>query len=402
MSRFKLVLPLLAVLSLLPAAAGCAQRNDFNSQVQEIAAPYRFHVFEWELDALSDLARNVFNGGTPASDNADAIFTYFDNVDQIRSLQSAILTADARDLAPLAKKLDSLEEQNDGLSQGVVARLKVEIREALSEAGIENPFSLNVTFGFPPIEAVLENPINVLVISPRDRIENIKQVNLLPGMSRQEMESIEARVDSLGYSALVVPVGGMATYPSYVTNDGDLKFTITSIVHEWLHVYLAFTPLGFRYVLDQAGIRRDYDIATMNETVVDIVSNEIGATVYEKYVPGAAENSPAPEPASGFNFNRVMRETRTNVDAYLAAGEIERAEQYMEQQRQYLAGNGYNIRKLNQAYFAFYGTYADSPTSVSPIGADLKTLRGRSASLKDFLDTAASMTSLQALENSVK
>ncbi len=105
------------------------------------------------------------------------------------------------------------------------------------------------------------------------------------------------------------------------------------------------------------------------------------------------------EPA--FDFNKEMRETRKAVDNYLAQGEIEQAEQYMEQQRQYLAANGYYIRKLNQAYFAFYGTYADSPTSISPIGVELKTLRSQSVSLKEFLDDRSSMTSQQELNERI-
>jgi hypothetical protein len=74
----------------------------------------------------------------------------------------------------------------------------------------------------------------------------------------------------------------------------------------------------------------------------------------------------------------------------------------MEQKRQQLASMGYHIRKLNQAYFAFYGTYADSPTSISPIGLELKELKSQSASLKDFLDAVASMTSRQDLIDSLK
>jgi hypothetical protein len=71
----------------------------------------------------------------------------------------------------------------------------------------------------------------------------------------------------------------------------------------------------------------------------------------------------------------------------------------MQQTRQYLADNGYYIRKLNQAYFAFHGTYADSPTSISPIGAELEKLREQSASLKDFLNRAATITSRKHLQD---
>jgi hypothetical protein len=97
-----------------------------------------------------------------------------------------------------------------------------------------------------------------------------------------------------------------------------------------------------------------------------------------------------------------MREIRRAVDQYLARGEIEQAEEFMEQKRQYLASKGYYIRKLNQAYFAFYGTYADRPTSISPIGVELQELRRQSASLKDFLDTVAVMTSRQDLKAALK
>jgi hypothetical protein len=139
----------------------------------------------------------------------------------------------------------------------------------------------------------------------------------------------------------------------------------------------------------------------MNETLASMVSKELGSIVCAKYYPQYVNGS-AQTPQSGFDFNCEMRETRKTVEQYLAQGEIEQAEKFMELKRQYLVSMGYNIRKLNQAYFAFHGTYADSPTSISPIGLELKELRSQSASLKDFLDTVAAMTSRQALRDSVK
>jgi hypothetical protein len=131
-----------------------------------------------------------------------------------------------------------------------------------------------------------------------------------------------------------------------------------------------------------------------------MVGKEIGALVYEKYY--AADNvTPSTVPAAGFDFNSEMRVIRQTVDVYLARGEIDEAEKYMADRQQYLASKGYTIRKLNQAYFAFYGTYADSPTSIDPIGADLKLLRAQSPSLKDFLSRVASMTSRQDITNSL-
>jgi hypothetical protein len=218
------------------------------------------------------------------------------------------------------------------------------------------------------------------------------------------MENIETKVDELGVSSLVVALGGFGgTYPSFVTNEASLRFTVDAAVEEWLHQYLFFKPLGFRYVLDLIGLSRNYEIATMNETVAGMVSKEIGAIVAESYYPEHENNDSQPqETISGFDFNREMRGIRKAVDEYLAKGEIEQAEEFMEQKRQFLATKGYYIRKLNQAYFAFYGTYADRPTSISPIGLELKKLRSQSASLKEFLDTAAAMTSRKDLIESIE
>ena len=47
--------------------------------------------------------------------------------------------------------------------------------------------------------------------------------------------------------------------------------------------------------------------------------------------------------------------------------------------------HGYAIRVLNQAYFAFHGTYAESPASSSPIGAQVRRFRQHSESAGDFV-----------------
>jgi hypothetical protein len=74
----------------------------------------------------------------------------------------------------------------------------------------------------------------------------------------------------------------------------------------------------------------------------------------------------------------------------------------MQQKRDYLAANGYYIRKLNQAYFAFYGTYADSPAYENPIGTEIEQLRAKSLSLKGFLNTVSGMTGVNNLDSALK
>ena len=99
-----------------------------------------------------------------------------------------------------------------------------------------------------------------------------------------------------------------------------------------------------------------------------------------------------------FDFNAAMRNIRANVDAFLAAGQVENAESYMEESRQMLISHGYFIRKLNQAYFAFYGSYTYSETSVDPLGDQIRQLRKDSPSLQAYIQTASRLTSRQQLQ----
>jgi hypothetical protein len=99
-----------------------------------------------------------------------------------------------------------------------------------------------------------------------------------------------------------------------------------------------------------------------------------------------------------------MRETRVNVDDSLSEGKIEQAETYMELRRRFLWDNGYQIRKLNQAYFAFHGAYADQPGGAAgddPVGEAVRALRAHSESLADFLDRIAWMWSFDQLKSAV-
>ncbi len=410
MFRFRVGLFVILLLSLFSLAAGCSYGNDFNKKLQKITRPYGFDLVGWEFKTLAGEAGKLFIRQDKTNENATArVYRYFDNVTQIKQIEATINAVRAGkhsgDLTQLQQELDDLRKKNKSLVDEVSRTLEKQVRDTLSQQDIFNPVYEYTGFkvGFPPVNVYLANLPHLLVVSPRDRIESIKKITLLPEMTLEEIEKMEEEVDKLGVSSLVVNLGGMATFPSYVDYEADLRFTIDTIVHEWLHQYLAFTPLGFQYILDQTGIRPDYEIATMNETVVGIVSKEIGAIIYEKYFPQPATESEPPQlDEAAFDFNREMREIRKAVDDYLARGEIEAAEDFMKERRQYLAENGYYIRKLNQAYFAFHGTYADSPTSISPIGAELQKLRERSVSLKDFLDTVSVLSRREDLSKTMK
>ena len=72
---------------------------------------------------------------------------------------------------------------------------------------------------------------------------------------------------------------------------------------------------------------------------------------------------------------------------------MDEAEAYMEERRRLFVENGYPIRRLNQAYFAFHGTYAESAASSSPIAGQLHRFRELSPDLRTFVLRMADMSS---------
>jgi hypothetical protein len=259
----------------------------------------------------------------------------------------------------------------------VEAILEGQLRRVLKEEGI-NPF--------PPPLADFDTPPHILVISPRDRIELTKSIILRQVVDTGEMETLEAAVTALGYSGLVDDIGGLSTYPSFIMRGIGLDNTVENVAHEWLHLYFFFRPLGRAYA-------KSYEMTTINETAADIGGKELASRILPIY--GRELNLQPGEPSP---LDQRLREIRLQVDDLLAQGEVDRAETYMEEERQALAGEGYNIRKLNQAYFAFHGTYADVPGSTSPVGDELRLLRQQSSSLGDFLRQVSSITSYDELK----
>ena len=127
---------------------------------------------------------------------------------------------------------------------------------------------------------------------------------------------------------------------------------------------------------------------SINETVAEVVGRELGDQVYGYYYPDPP-STPPPARARDTEFNAEMRQIRLRVDEMLARGEIDEAEAFMERSRQDLAEKGFHIRKLNQAYFAFYGSYAEVPSAggrtAQEISNRVRSLRASSADLGDYL-----------------
>ncbi len=316
----------------------------------------------------------------------------------------------------LEQKIERIKERRRSLAAEVEETIEAEVTEVLASVGLTHAWG-----AFPPVDAVFSTSPHVLVLSPRDRIDPQRTVLLNPGLSNQSKEEIEdAILEAEDLAALVENTGGVAVYPSVVTDAFGLRHAVVTTSHEWLHHWFFFRPLGRNFWSGQ-------EMTVLNETAATIAGEEIGELVFLALTgPGIdrAGSSPLPSfngressgressgresggresggrdsvgrDSGGFDFDAEMRETRARVDELLAQGMIEEAEEYMEERRQLFVANGHLIRKINQAYFAFHGTYATSPASVSPIGDQMRRLRSQSKSLEDFLRTVAGFGSYQ-------
>ena len=303
--------------------------------------------------------------------------------------------------AGLREALDNLYAEQRQIGPIAESILQEQISATLSRLGL--------TEGGQPMPPVLfhMSPLPYdLIISPRNVIRQDAAISLDPTLPVDQQSSLESKVDkNLDVSSLVVPIGGIGTYPTMVERTTALDWLSSTIAHEWTHNYLSWHPLGLNYDTTP-------QLRTMNETTADIVGGEVGKAMLKKYYPELVAEFTTAEPVdyplapvkAAFDFNHEMHTTRVHADDLLAQGKISEAESYMEQRRLVFWQNGYAIRKLNQAYFAFYGAYADVPGGAAgqdPVGPAVRKLRASSSSLSVFLHTIAEMSSYTQLQAAV-
>jgi len=394
---------LLLALLLLLRGDGLSPHDFWRYQVDPFVGPYLFDWWGYEARTILQKLPSIGRvRGPTGEDMVPEVRGYFTLVAEIDRLNSAIQEARARgesadEIAPLEEERQAWEMERQGSEDLVENILRRQVGEILIEEGIAFDLPLLGSRVFPPVEFEFQGSPLLLVLSRRERIETLERISLVPTLRLAEVEELERRTDELGVSSLVVPTGGMGSYPPIIPETSPLPSVIGGVIHEWVHNYLYFYPMGQHYSDSQ-------EMITMNETVASLVEEELSLLLEKRYYPEIyaqrLEASREAEEGAGageFDFNAFMRGTRLKVDELLAAGKVEEAETYMEERRKELVERGHYIRKLNQAYFAFHGSYATAPTSVSPIGGEMKELRKRSPSLAHFLRTVAQMKSYQDL-----
>jgi len=381
--------------------------TDTREQIRAYTRAVEFDYITWTLEAvqlkLQQASLSTHHYMHPDA-QADWVRDFMALIAQIQIQESmlaqlhanparASVAAQIEETTAWLEELYSQRSQRAPLAESI---LQAQVSQQLAAQGF--------TSGGQPLPPLLYHSTPLpwaLIVSPRGQIAQEANLSLETELTLAEHMQIENAVaSSLDVSTLVVPVGGVGTYPTMVAQTSSLNWLAEVIAHEWLHNYLSWHPLGLNYSTSQ-------DLTTMNETAANLFGKEVGALLIREYYP---EYAPPPGPSRvstegnqppSFDFREEMHITRLRVDELLAAGNVEEAEAYMEARRLVFWENGYAIRKLNQAYFAFYGSYADSPTGPAgedPVGAAVRELRQHSGSLAEFIERMQDLTSFTELQ----
>ena len=370
----------------------------FDTPASAASLDHGYGLVAWEFENFADKWTHriwtVFPWTpTSESDRREALDRYVVLVDEIRAakaglnLVTTVATPDLNTVAAAQNEIDRLIGERDVIRPAVEEFLE----QIISEIVRSDEIDLVSSFVWPPVDFRIGDPPKLLVTSSRNEISRIEDVLIDPDISIEDMSLIENElVDAHDISAVILQTGGLASYPNVIPTT-HLKRLVDIAAHEWLHAHLAFYPLGQAYF--SGG-----DIRSMNETLADIFGREVGLRVYSEVTADQFVAPVRPETASKelrddeavgdpetFSFNRFMGETRSETDNLLAQGLIKEAEAYMESRRVELLDHGYQIRKINQAYFAFHGTYAESPSSTSPIARYLWDLRAQVETVGDLV-----------------
>ncbi len=391
-------------------------------QIRAFSRAYEFDYVTWTLGALvrklSQAALEV-DSYLPPVEQRQLVLDYLELKNQANQLENELtwLIADpeqsgdqARQVA-LQGELARLTAQREDLAPYVEQVLQHQLDSALME--------LDMSLGgqlVPPVLFRSEPNSYALIVSPRDEIRQQANIMLVRGLTLDEITSLESAIEaSVDVSALVVGIGGVGLYPSMIIESGNIDWLIHVIGHEWTHNYLFLRPLGLAYSSSP-------ELTTINETIADLSGDEIQRETFRLFYPELLPQEPAqgvqgttvsagssgqvaapPGEPPPFDFRAEMHTTRLEVDRLLAEGKVEQAEEYMESRRAFFWENGYQIRRLNQAYFAFHGSYAAEPGGAASqegvdLGAELRELKARTASYRDFMHLVAWRWRLEQFE----
>lgn len=408
----KLRTVLILLLFLLVLAPPWPAFGDEQYLIETAVSQRQFDFLVWEVNAFRVKLEGLFSGGqrfVEEGERSQFVVDYLDLLTEIQRLDGEIraIYVDP-DVADPDAASELLQQEYDEKRAALAEKRPLAeaiIQDQVGAVLVEQGFGIGGT-AYPPVVMHMTPLPTVLMVSPRDRIERLHSVVLKTDVTVPEFEQMETAVYAeANLSALVVPIGGLGTFPAMIQETSSINWLVEVTVHEWSHIWMAPYPVGVNYTLDN-------DVRVINETAASIIDQEVRdiviATHYPDFVlPPPPENPPLPpqpdpDAPPPFNFRAEMAETRNEVDRLLSLGMIDEAEAYMDERRLFFVENGYNIRKINQAYFAFYGAYAAQPGGAAgqadPIGPAVRELRALSPTLRNFMDDLAQVGSFVDLE----
>ena len=297
---FKRTSGILAVLLLLAVVLGSSALppGDVGERARAFTRQVEFDYVGWMATALKNkLSQGALSTDAylPDTGRKSVVLDYLDLVTHIQQGEGELETiyTDPGVKDPLAastgvrQKLSGLYAQRSQLGPLAEAILQGQIAEVVKGAGL--------TLGGQALPPILyhSTPLPLaLIISPRNVIRQDADISLLPDLSVDQQEALEAKVDkTLGVSSLVVPIGGVGVYPTMVYQTSDLSWLLEVVSHEWTHNFLTLRPLGLNYFGSP-------ELRTMNETVANISGKEIGTRGAQALLPGARA-ARGPRPAAG-------------------------------------------------------------------------------------------------------
>jgi len=417
---------------------------DWNA-ISVLVGGNKFDYVSWEVNALATKAGQALWGNHPYMDEAarsDFVQNYMRDLGQAMQLTAQVeaIYLDLSIADPDAASAE-LRVERDAL------RADLDRRQATAESILEGQVSaILADEGFavmgqvmPPVSMHFTRMPNLLVVSPRDRIERRVELAIDP-MPLEDIIALEDRIFAQqDMDAVVIPLGGMAIFPAMIRETANLPWAIETFAHEWVHHYFFFYPLGLSFFVDTGPGGRE--AVAINETAANLFGKYIGEKVVARYYPeflpetsipqviSVQYQDPVPTEETPFEFGRAMHETRTGVDTMLsqvqliqakvnklhrlgyvddaqtleavATEQIDRITAFLAARRQLFYDNGFNIRRLNLAYFAFYGGYqAEGIPGIAgtdPIGPAVQDIFDLSPDIRAFVVTMRDITTREEL-----
>ncbi len=394
------------MLGILPVRGSDVDPSLQLEKIRSHSRPYEFDYVSWTITALirklTQSSLDVFRY-IPREEGQKIVLDYLELIYQINNSQGELVSVlsdpqlENKDpaAAEIRMNLGVMLTKREDISPFVEQIIQGQMNAAL--------VALRISLGgqlIPPVLYRTEPDSYALIVSPREEIQQAANLMLIRNLALDEIVQLEEAIeDDLDLSALVVGIGGVGLYPSMIIETSSLDWTIHVIGHEWTHNYLTIRPLGANYYASP-------ELTTINETIADLSAEDIQRELFSIYYPEFLSPeqtieepgelpalNPIP-PEDNFDFRAEMHLTRLEVDRLLTAGKINEAEDYMESRRLIFWENGYLIRKLNQAYFAFHGSYAADPGGASnaegaDLGSQLRELKEEAPSYAEFMREVA-------------